>query len=129
MILVSSAIVTIVGILVWFFLRLDEDLEKKIVLERISISQIKEVLKLPSVWLLMIIICCAYVGYKITDVFSLYAQDVMLYDQVESAKVGTFLLFIRPIIGVLIGFLADRTRVTFWLLVSLALPTFSFKQT
>jgi MFS transporter, GlpU family, inner membrane protein len=76
------------------------------------------VLRLPSVWLLMIIILCAYVGYKITDIFSLYAKDVMLYDQVQSAQVGTFLLFIRPVVGVLIGVLADRTQTTFWLVVS-----------
>ena len=81
-------------------------------------SQVREVLRLPSVWLLMVIILCAYVGYKITDVFSLFAKDVMLYDQMQSAQVGTFLLFIRPVIGVVIGVLADRTKTTFWLLVS-----------
>jgi MFS transporter, GlpU family, inner membrane protein len=75
------------------------------------------VLRLPSVWLLMIIILCAYVGYKITDVFSLFAQDVMLYDKVQSAQVGTFLLFIRPVIGILIGVMADRSQITFWLVV------------
>jgi len=69
----------------------------------------------------MIIILCAYVGYKITDVLSLYAQDVMQYDQIQSAQVGTFLLFIRPIIGVLIGIVADRTQVTFWLFMSFVL--------
>lgn len=117
-ILVSSTIVILVGVLVWFFLKLDRNIEKEIVLQKITISQVKEVLRLPSVWLLMIIILCAYVGYKITDVFSLYAKDVMLYDQVQSAQVGTFLLFIRPVIGVLIGILADRTQTTFWLVVS-----------
>jgi len=117
-IMVSSIIVILVGFLVWFFLRLDKETEKEIVLEKITISQVKDVLKLPSVWLLMIIILCAYVGYKITDVFSLYAKEVMLYDQVQSAQVGTFLLFIRPIIGILIGVIADRTQITFWLLVS-----------
>jgi MFS family permease len=117
-ILLSSGIVVIVGLLVWFFLKMDPKAEKEIILEKITISQIKEVLRLPSVWLLMIIILCAYVGYKITDVFSLYARDVMLYDQVQSAQVGTFLLFIRPVIGVLIGVLADRTETTYWLVVS-----------
>ena len=123
-ILVSSGIVVFVGLLVWFFMKLDHKTEQEIILEKITISQIKEVLRLPSVGLLMIIILCAYVGYKITDVFSLYAQDVMLYDQVQSAQVGTFLLFIRPIIGVLIGFLADRTRTTFWLVVSFVVSFF-----
>ncbi|WP_297798376.1 nitrate/nitrite transporter [uncultured Eudoraea sp.] len=117
-ILVSSGIVAIVGLLVWFFMKMDPKAEKEIILDQITISQIKEVLRLPSVWLLMIIILCAYVGYKITDVFSLYAQDVMLYDQVQSAQVGTFLLFVRPVIGVLIGVLADRTDTTYWLVVS-----------
>lgn len=116
-IIVSAVIVAIVGILVWFFLKLDEQTEKEIILEKITASQVKEVLKLPSVWLLMIIILCAYTGYKITDVFSLYAKEVMLYNQVQSAQVGTFLLFIRPIVGVVIGVLADRSQTTFWLVV------------
>ncbi|NOQ24139.1 MAG: MFS transporter [Bacteroidales bacterium] len=117
-ILVSSGIVFLVGILVWFFMKLDSKTEKQVILEKIRISQIQEVLRLPSVWMLMIIILCAYVGYKITDVFSLYAQDVMLYDQVQSAQVGTFLLFVRPVIGVIIGILADRSQITFWLVLS-----------
>ncbi len=116
-ILVSAGIVSLVGILVWFFLKLDRQTEQEIILEKITLSQVKAVLKLPSVWLLMVIILCAYVGYKITDVFSLYAQDVMLYDQVQSAQVGAFLLFIRPIVGVVIGVLADRSQTTFWLVV------------
>ena len=120
-ILVSSGIVTFVGVLVWFFMKFDRKNEKEIIIKKISIPQIQEVLRLPSVWLLMIIILCAYVGYKITDVFSLYAQDVMLYDQVESAQVGTFLLFIRPVIGVLIGILADRSQITFWLVIGFVL--------
>ncbi len=123
-ILVSSGIVVIVGVLVWFFMRLDKAAEQAIILDRITVSQIKEVLKLPAVGLLMLIILCAYVGYKITDVFSLYAQDVMGYDQVQSAQVGTFLLFIRPVVGVLIGILADRSQTTYWLVVSFVVSFF-----
>ena len=117
-ILVSSGIVAFVGVLVWLFLKLDRNIEKRISLDKISIPQIREVLRLPSVWLLMIIILCAYSGYKVTDVFSLYAQDVLLYDQVQSAQVGSFLLFIRPVVGILIGILADRSLTTRWLLIS-----------
>jgi sugar phosphate permease len=120
-VIVSSCIVVGVGVLVWFFLRLDRDIEKQIVLEQIKWTQVKEVLRLPSVWLLMIIIMCGYVGYKITDVFSQYATDVMLYNQVESAQVGTFLLYIRPIVGVLIGIIADRSKITLLLLLSFAI--------
>lgn len=117
-ILISSAVIILVGIGVWLFMKLDQKTENELNLDRITFSQVKRVLRLPAVWLLMIIILCAYVGYKITDVFSLYAQDVMHYDKVKSAQVGTFLLFIRPIIGVTIGILADRWQTTALLFVS-----------
>lgn len=117
-ILTSAAIVAIVGVLVWLFMRLPKHREKEIVVEKITLSQVGQVLRLPSVLLLMVIILCAYVGYKITDVFSLYAQDVMLFDQVGSAQVGTFLLFVRPVVGVLIGILADRSNPSLWLFIS-----------
>ncbi len=116
-ILVSAGIVALVGMLVWFFMKLDKQTEQEIMLEKITTSQVKEVLTLPSVWLLMIIILCAYLCYKITDVFSLYAKDVMFYSHVQSAQVGTFLLFIRPLVGVVIGVVADRSQTTFWLVV------------
>jgi nitrate/nitrite transporter NarK len=123
-ILTSSAIVAVVGLLVWTFMKLPEHLEKEIIVDKITVSQIKEVIRLPSVVLLMVIILCAYVGYKITDVFSLYAQDVMLFDEVGSAQVGTFLLFARPVVGVFIGVLADRSRPSLWLFISFIIAFF-----
>nr|WP_294860603.1 MFS transporter [uncultured Fluviicola sp.] len=123
-ILISSSMIILVGILVWFFMKLDSKTEQELKLDKITFPQIQKVISLPSVWLLMIIILCAYVGYKITDVFSLYAQDVMKYNQVKSAQVGTFLLFIRPIIGVLIGILADRWQTTSLLFVSFIISFF-----
>lgn len=100
---ISSFIVAFVGILVWFFMKLNDEQEKKVVLEKITISQIGQVLKLPSVLLLMIIVLSAYMGYKTTDIISLYAKEVMLYDQVESAQIATFLLYARPVISILIA--------------------------
>jgi len=117
-ILLSTGIIFIIGALVWFFMKMRGNAEKSIILDKISLAQVGQVLRLPAVILLMIITMCAYMGYKVTDIFSLYAQDVMGYDQVESAEVGTFLQFIRPVAGVLMGFLADRTQTTSWLLSS-----------
>ena len=113
----SSIIISVIGILVWFFMKTGED-ERELVLDRISLDQIKEVLKLPSVWLLMVIILCAYVGYKITDIVSQYAEEVMLYNQVEAAQTGTFLQFMRPTTGILIGLFVDRFKITLWLIFS-----------
>lgn len=116
----ATVIIILVGALVWLFMKAGT-LEKEIVVERITTSQLKQVLKLPSVWLLMIIILCAYVGYKITDVVSQFANEVMLYDQVKSAQVGTFLQFLRPTTGILVGLIVDRFKITFWLFLSLVL--------
>ena len=113
----SSLIISIIGILTWFFMKSGVD-DKEILLERISVNQILLVLKLPSVVLLMVIILCAYVGYKITDVLSLYAEEVMLYDEVKSAQVGTFLQFLRPATGILLGLLVDRFKISLVLVLS-----------
>lgn len=117
-ILISSALVILIGILVWFFMKLDRQQEQAVTIEKITLSQIKDVLQLQSVWLLMIIILCAYVSYKVTDIFSLFARDVMMYDQIEAAGIGSLLLYGRPIIGVGIGILADRTQISLCLFVS-----------
>ena len=108
---VSSTIIIAISILVFLFLK---DTSKSISEEKIksfeSLKAIKQVLKLPAVWLLMIIILCGYTGYKTTDIISQYANEVMGYNQIKSAQIGTLLLYIRPIVGVTIGFLADITN-------------------
>ncbi len=117
---IASIIISIIGVLVWFFMKSGVH-EEKILLQKITVKQIGSVLKIPSVWLLMVIILCAYVGYKITDIISQYANEVMLYNEVKSAQVGTFLQFLRPTTGILVGLVVDRFRITFWLFLSLSL--------
>ncbi|MBP92675.1 MAG: MFS transporter [Flavobacteriaceae bacterium] len=125
-IMATSSIVALIGVLVYFFLKSDTYSEistsnsKKLTLENFKI-----IMKYPSVWLLMIIILCAYFGYKMTDVFSLYAKDVMKYDDIDSAQVGTYLLYMRPIIGVTIGLLADKTRASFWIVIGFLMMLFT----
>lgn len=113
----SGIIITGIGILTWFFMKSGVD-EKEILLERISLRQINTVLKLPAVQLLMVVILCAYVGYKITDVLSLYASEVMLYNEVKAAQTGTFLQFLRPTTGILLGLIVDRFRISLVLVFS-----------
>lgn len=112
-ILITSFIVCAIAVLLFLFLktgRAGAAVGKSF--RFTSLSQIATAIKIPSIWLLMIIILCAYVGYKTTDIFSLYAREVLLYDEIESAQIGTFLLYIRPVIGIAIGFLADRAQAS-----------------
>ncbi|AZQ44329.1 MFS transporter [Nonlabens ponticola] len=116
-ILVSSAIIGLVGLLILFFLKPVEETNSVAINWRDLFDNFATVIKIPAVYLLMIIILCAYTGYKITDVFSLYASDVMGMNDVESAQVGTYLLYIRPIIGVTIGLLADKTKTSLMMML------------
>ena len=118
-ILFTSLMVAIIGMLVLLFMKSGNAASSSSMVKtkRNTFSNFQTVIKIPSVWLLMVIILCAYVGYKLTDVFSLYAKEVMLYDEIESAQVGTFLLYMRPIVCVSIGLLADRSRSSIWMMI------------
>jgi nitrate/nitrite transporter NarK len=78
---------------------------------------------MPVIWLQAFIIICAYVGFKATDDFSLYAKEVLQVNEVEAARVGTYSLWIRPISAIAAGFLADRFGSGKMTVVSFALLT------
>lgn len=108
-ILFSSFIVFLTGFIVLFFMERNkkENLENIIVLN--SYSNIKKVLKIESVWLIMIIIISAYIGYKVTDIYSLYASEVMLFNQIEAANIGSLQLYLRPLVCLIVAMVADKS--------------------
>lgn len=110
----TSAWVAGVGLLIQFLLK---DQEAYFARES-SWVNILQVLQLRSLWLVMWIVLAAYVGYKITDVLSLYSAEVMQFNEVDAARVGSYQLYLRPLVCVLVGFLADRSRSSFWILWS-----------
>ena len=58
----------------------------------------------------MLIIISAYMGYKVTDIYSLYASDVMMFDQIESANIGSLQLYLRPLVCFLISIIALKSN-------------------
>ena len=103
--MVTSIITLLSGVFVWFFLPKNSD---EVTREKINTSHLGSIIKMPSIWLLSIIIVCAYVGYKITDDYSLYAHEVLGFDEYESALIGTVALWIRAIVAISVGYLADK---------------------
>ena len=125
----SSGIVALVGLLVWNFMKLNTDKELAVVDDTISVGKVFEVLRLPSVLLLMVVVLCAYMGYKTTDIIALYASEIMNYSQVESAQIATFLLYARPTVAfVLTVFFIryDATLLLFWGFVVSLFSSFLF---
>jgi len=124
-ILFSSLIVALASVLVYFFLDVKPD-EKKVFNSSVySLTAIWKVLRLESVWLLMIIILCAYFGYKVTDIYSLYSSEVMNYNEIDSANIGSLQLYLRPMACVLFGFLADRSKSSVsWIIIGFIIMLF-----
>ncbi|MFT4839090.1 MAG: sugar phosphate permease [Nonlabens sp.] len=117
--LICSGIIAFIGVLLIVLIKNDPSVE--IPVEKTTTHQLLknylDVIKIPSVWLLMIIILCAYTGYKITDVYSQYANEVMGYNESDAAAIGSNLLGIRVLIGIAIGLLADKTRSSFMMMI------------
>lgn len=125
-ILVTSLLVFLSGLLVWIYLPKDKSASITSN-KRPSIARVLEIMKMPAVWMQGLIIICAYVGYKGTDDYSLYANQVLGYGEIAAAGFGTATLWLRPVFAVLAGFLADRyhgARVVVWCFVLMFMGSF-----
>ena len=76
--------------------------------EVFSWQRVPAVLGRPTLWLQALIVICAYVGYKTVGDFTLYARDAFGMNDVESASVGTAVIWLRPIAALGAGLLGDR---------------------
>jgi len=105
-ILFSSFIVFLTGILVIILMKSSQE---GVTNRNASlIPNIKSILKIQSVWLIMFIIIAAYVGYKVTDIYSLYASDVMNFNNLEAANIGSLQMYLRPLVCLLIALFANN---------------------
>jgi nitrate/nitrite transporter NarK len=75
-------------------------------------THVMHALRLPAVWLISLIVFCAYVAYKGFDNYSLYAVEGFGLDQVESAQLSALGAWMRPIGALGLGLLGDRYQVT-----------------
>jgi len=116
-ILFSSFIVFLTGFIVLFFMERDNKDEIKNSISLNSYSNIKTVLKIESVWLIMIIIISAYIGYKVTDIYSLYASEVMLFNHIEAANIASLQLYLRPLVCLIIAIVADKTSYIYLIII------------
>ena len=128
---IYTALTFAVGCLVWFLIPDNEANESDVASRKITWLQIKSVLSLAPVWLIAIIVICAYCGYKGLDNYTIFAVDAYGMNEIEAAELSTWAAWIRPFAAVGIGIFADRissSKATTWsftiLIVSYALFAF-----
>jgi nitrate/nitrite transporter NarK len=109
-ILIFSGLGVLSAILVWVFVpeNKNDDASGDVPKPLINFQSLKQVSSMPTVWLQALIILCAYVAYKSTDDFSLYARDAFGFNEVEAAQIGTLSFWMRPVAAIAVGFLADK---------------------
>jgi len=106
-ILFLSAMICCAALFLWFALA-RPDWRRREADSKLTVRGLRRSIRMPTVWLQAFIIVCAYVGYKATDDFSLYARDVLALNEVEAARAGTVALWMRPVAAIGAGYLADR---------------------
>ncbi len=97
-----------VAILVWFTIP-ETPTDERFVLHRGLWGQ---VLRLPTVWLLAVVILVAYGGYWGTHDFNAFATGGLGRSEEFGATLATFRTWLRPIAAISAGLLADRFRPT-----------------
>ncbi len=105
---IFSGLVLGVAALVWFSIpetEPDRHPDSKL---KFTLEGVRGVLRMPGVWLQATIVVCAYVGFKSTDDFSLFARDVFGYDDVAAAQISTISFWVRPFAAIGAGLLGDR---------------------
>lgn len=108
-VLFTSLFTMFTGVVTWIFVPYNKEAYLG---ERIKTKDFTFLLKMPVIWLLSIIIVCAYVCYKITDDFSLYANEVIGVDEVKAAGFGTGALWMRAVVAVIAGYVADKIKAS-----------------
>jgi len=112
-----SLVTALAGVFVWFALsdgraqRQDDEGTRHPV--RVNTwAHIGLVFRMPAVWMISLVVICAYVGYKGFDNYSLYAVQGFSLDEVEAAKIAAIGAWMRPIAALGAGLLGDRFLVS-----------------
>lgn len=104
------------GVLVWFALPESQShipgRAERSQRNRMLWSNIKTVLRLPPVWLTAIIVVCAYVAYRGSENFSLYAVEVFAWSEPDAAGLTAAGAWLRPVAAIGFGLLGDRYLVS-----------------
>jgi len=113
-VIISYSVMTVLaGVLVLLFVSDDnKGRSVKAPANAYSGASVLLVLKQPSIWLISLIVICAYCGYKGMDNYSVFAVDAYGMSDVEAAELSTWSAWVRPVSAIGVGIFADRISST-----------------
>lgn len=103
-----SGLTILLGVVVFFMLKDNNKDEKKDESSKINLSGILSVVKMPIVWILSMILCCAYTMNILFYYFTPYATAVLGMSAAAGAVVTMLAQYVRPVAAFSGGIAADR---------------------
>ncbi len=100
-----SAVVILLGILLFFLMKEETRLEKA---QKFNFKEVISVLKLPAVWILSLVLCCTYTMNIMFYYFTPYSTSVLGVAATGAAMVTMLAQYIRPLGCFTGGIAADR---------------------
>lgn len=100
-----SAVVILLGILLFFLMKEETQLEKA---QKFNFKEVISVLKLPTVWILSLVLCCTYTMNIMFYYFTPYSTSVLGVAATGAAMVTMLAQYIRPLGCFTGGIAADR---------------------
>jgi len=124
-IVLFSILDILVGVLTWFVLD-DSTQPSSQERDRIRVSDVIKVLKMPVVWLISIVILSSYTAYWGLDFFTPYATEVFGMSVVFGGGIAVAKMWLKPLPALAAGFLGDRIGVSRTVAWSFVVLTASF---
>lgn len=119
--LITSILTMLIAFLVLFLPNFGNP--SKIITKSSIRKNISRTLGYPIVWILMIIILTSYIGYRVADVFTQYASEIYGYNSKESAELGTYFSYMRPLICLFVIVFAKNSNPSKWLIIGFSMMT------
>lgn len=107
-----SVLVLVLGILAWFVI--DDETGGQIGASsqsRVGIKDVLAVLKMPTVWLISIVILAGYCAYWGTFRFTSYSTDIFAMTVTIAAVISVGKMWLKPVAALIAGFVSDRLGI------------------
>ena len=113
------------GVATWFLIE-DSENNSPSDTKIVGVQDVLTVLKMPVVWLISVVILCAYSAYWGSFFFTPYASDVFLMSVTMGAALSVGRMWLRPVAALAAGFLGDRFGISKTVAVSMAITAVCF---
>ncbi|NOR19778.1 MAG: MFS transporter [Xanthomonadales bacterium] len=113
------------GVAAWFLLEDNQNAETASD-KKVGVQEVLQVLKMPVVWLISLVILCAYSAYWGSFFFTPYASDVFLMSVTMAGVLSVGRMWLKPVAALAAGFLGDRFGISKTVAASLAITAASF---